>query len=90
MAAASVSVTGRDLMHYARVILCAGVGGLLLGVGGCTTQWIIPVCQEDAKTPCVGQCTIPVDSQALTMRTVPLAVVIRDHGGTLHCQEIQP
>jgi hypothetical protein len=77
-------------MYYARVILCAGVGGLLLGVGGCTTQWIIPVCQEDAKTPCVGQCEIPVDGQGLTLRTVPLAVVIRDHSGTRHCEEIQP
>jgi hypothetical protein len=90
MAAASISVTGRDLMHYARVILCAGVGGLLLGVGGCTTQWIIPVCKEDAKTPCVGQCTIPADDSAQTLRTVPLAVVIRDHNGTLHCEAIEP
>ena len=78
-------------MRNVREILCASLCLCVpLGLVACTTQWIIPVCQEDAKTPCVGQCTIPVDSQALTMRTVPLAVVIRDHGGTLHCEEIQP
>lgn len=63
---------------------------LVLGVGGCTTEWTIPFCKGDGKTPCVGQCTIAVDAQAQTLGTVPLAVVIRDHDGKLHCQEIQP
>jgi hypothetical protein len=77
-------------MHYVRVILCAGVGSLVLGVGGCT-EWPISPCEKtDNRTPCVGPCKIAVGDQAQTQRTVPLAVVIRDHNGTLHCEAIQP
>jgi hypothetical protein len=82
---------GRYLMHYVRVILCAGVGILVLGVGGCTTPWTISPCEgTDYRTPCMGPCKIAVDDQAQTLRTVPLAVVIRDHNGRLHCEAIQP
>ena len=78
-------------MRNVREILCASLCLCVpLDLVGCTTQWIIPVCKEDAKTPCVGQCTIPADDSAQTLRTVPLAVVIRDHNGTLHCEAIEP
>jgi len=63
---------------------------LVLVLGGCA-EWTIPPCEgTDFQTPCVGPCKIAMDGQAQTLRTVPYSVVIRDHDGTLHCQEIKP
>ena len=79
-------------MYYVRVILCAGWCVLVLALVGCT-EWVIPACEGmPPKTPCVGACTIPLEPvrPAYTRATVPLAVVIQDEQGTLHCQEIQP
>jgi hypothetical protein len=79
-------------MHYVRVILCAGVGVLVLALVGCT-EWVIPACEGmPPKTPCVGVCTIPLEpvGPAYTRATMPFAVVIQDEHGTFHCQEIKP
>lgn len=65
---------------------------LVLVVGGCT-EWIIPPCEGTPfKTPCVGPCTEAVEpvGATYTQVTVPLAVVIEDRHGKLHCQEIRP
>ncbi|MDE3040129.1 MAG: hypothetical protein KGJ82_06080 [Nitrospirota bacterium] len=64
----------------------------VLVVSGCT-EWTIPPCEGTPfKTPCVGPCTIPVEpvGPAYTQATMPLAVVIQDQNGTLHCQQIKP
>ena len=69
-----------------------GFALLVLVVGGCT-EWTIPPCAgTPVKTPCVGPCTMGVEPVAPTYTrvTVPLAVVIQDQHGTLHCQQIQP
>jgi hypothetical protein len=65
---------------------------LVLAIGGCT-EWTIPPCEGTPfKTPCVGPCTVDVESggPTYTQVTMPLAVVIHDKYGKLHCQEIQP
>lgn len=80
-------------MHDVREILCASLClFVLLGLVGCTEWTISPCSGTPFKTPCVGPCTLAVEpaGQAYTNRTVPLAVLIRDQQGTLHCQEIQP
>ena len=64
----------------------------VLLVSGCT-EWTIPPCEGTPfKTPCVGPCTVPVEpvGPAYTQATMPLAVVIQDQNGTLHCQQIKP
>jgi hypothetical protein len=69
-----------------------GLVFLVLVVGGCT-EWTIPPCAETPfKTPCVGPCTMAVEpvGSTYTSVTVPLAVVIQDQNGKLHCQEIKP
>lgn len=79
----------RAIMGCARLGLCVG---LLLLVGGCT-EWTIPSCEgTPSKTPCVGPCTVAVEAvgPVYTRATVPLAVVIQDERGTVHCQEIKP
>jgi hypothetical protein len=73
------------------VMLCLCLLGVLALVG--CTEWVIPPCAGTPfKTPCVGPCTVAVEpvGPAYTRATVPLAVVIQDQKGTLHCQEIQP
>jgi hypothetical protein len=71
------------------------VGGLVLLVlviSGCT-EWTIPPCEGTPfKTPCVGPCTVDAEpaGPTYTQVTMPLAVVIQDKYGKLHCQEIQP
>ena len=65
---------------------------LVLVVGGCI-EWTIPPCEGTPfKTPCVGPCTVAVEpvGPTYTRATIPLAVVIQDEQGTLHCQQIQP
>ena len=65
---------------------------LVLVVGGCT-EWTIPPCTGTPfKTPCVGPCTVAVEpvGPAYTHATMPLAVVILDEKGTMHCQQIKP
>jgi len=74
------------------MILCAGVCVLILALVGCT-EWTIPPCEGTPfKTPCVGPCTVAVEpvGPTYTRATMPLAVVIRDQHGTLHCQQIEP
>jgi len=71
------------------------VGGLVLLVlvmSGCT-EWTIPPCKGTSfNTPCVGPCTMDAEPAVpnYTLVTIPLAVVIHDKYGKLHCQEIQP
>jgi hypothetical protein len=70
------------------------VGGLLLVlvISGCT-EWTIPPCKGTPfNTPCVGPCTMDAEPAVpnYTQVTIPLAVVIHDRYGKLHCQEIQP
>jgi hypothetical protein len=84
------------IIWYARLGLCAGLlrfcALAVLVIGGCT-EWTIPACEgTPPKTPCVGECTIPLEpvGQAFTSATVPLAVVIQDEQGTFHCQQIKP
>lgn len=92
-AAGRVSVSQRRcLMHYVRVILCAGGGVLVLALVGCTEWTISPCAGTPFKTPCVGPCTVAVEpgGPTYTRETMPLAVVIQDRQGTLHCQQIQP
>ena len=65
---------------------------LVLVTSGCT-EWTIPPCQGTPfKTPCVGPCTVDVEpgGPTYTQVTAPLAVVIHDMYGKLHCQEIKP
>ena len=65
---------------------------LVLAIGGCT-EWTIPPCAGTPfKTPCVGPCTVDVepDGPTYTQVTLPLAVVIHDRQGEMHCQQIQP
>lgn len=79
----------RAIIEGARLGLCVG---LLLLAGGCT-EWTIPPCEGTPfKTPCVGPCTVAVETvgPVYTRATVPLAVVIQDERGTVHCQEIKP
>ena len=64
----------------------------MLALVSCT-EWTIPACEGmPPKTPCVGECTIPLEpvGPAFTQATVPLAVVIQDEQGTFHCQQIKP
>ena len=69
-----------------------GLALLVLVVGGCTEWTISPCAGTPIKTPCVGPCTMNVEpvGPTYTRVMVPLAVVIRDQHGTLHCQQIQP
>ena len=69
-----------------------GLALLVLVVGGCTEWTILPCAGTPIKTPCVGPCTMNVEpvGPTYTRVMVPLAVVIRDQHGTLHCQQIQP
>lgn len=65
---------------------------LVLTIGGCT-EWTIPPCVGTPfKAPCVGPCTVGVEpaGPTYTRMTMPLAVVIQDRQGKLHCQEIKP
>jgi len=78
------------------LVSCLGFASLItllvLVVGGCT-EWTIPPCAGTPfKTPCVGPCTEAVEpvGPTYTRVTMPLAVVIQDQQGTLHCQEIKP
>lgn len=78
----------RAIIGCARLGLCVG----LLVVGGCT-EWTIPPCTgTPSKAPCVGPCTVAVEpvGPVYTRATVPLAVVIQDERGMVHCQEIKP
>ena len=80
-------------MKDRRVMLCLCLCLLgVLALVGCT-EWVIPPCAGTPfKTPCVGPCTVAVEpvGPTYTRETMPLAVVIQDRQGTLHCQEIQP
>lgn len=60
---------------------------VLLACSGCASEWVIPECRADGKTPCVGQCQITVDTQ--TVADVPLAVRVRTAEGKLACEEIR-
>lgn len=65
---------------------------LVLALGGCT-EWTISPCEGTPfKTPCVGPCTVAVEpvGPTYTQVTMPLAVVIHDRQGKMHCQQIQP
>ena len=65
---------------------------LVLTISGCTEWTISPCAGTPFKTPCVGPCTVDVEpgGQTYTQVTMPLAVVIQDKQGKLHCQEIKP
>jgi hypothetical protein len=69
-----------------------GLALLMLVISGCT-EWTIPPCKGTPfTTPCVGPCTMDAEPAMpnYTQVTIPLAVVIHDRYGKLHCQEIQP
>lgn len=70
----------------------AGLVLLVLVIGGCT-EWTISPCKETPlNTPCVGPCTVDAEPTMpnYTQVTMPLAVVIQDRHGKMHCQEIKP
>jgi hypothetical protein len=74
-----------------RNVSVCGLVLLVLALGGCI-EWTVPPCKGTPfKTPCVGPCTVDVEpaGPTYTQVTMPLAVVIHDRHGTLHCQEIQ-
>lgn len=63
-----------------------------VGMSGCA-EWTIPSCKgTPINTPCVGLCSIEAEPATpnYTQVTMPVAVVIRDRSGTLHCQDIKP
>ena len=70
----------------------AGLVLLVLVMSGCA-EWTIPSCKGTPfNTPCVGPCSIDAEPTTpnYTQVTMPVAVVIRDRSGTLHCQDIKP
>jgi hypothetical protein len=70
----------------------AGLVLLVLLMSGCA-EWTIPSCKGTPfNTPCVGPCSIDAEPTTpnYTQVTMPVAVVIRDRSGTLHCQDIKP
>lgn len=58
-------------------------------LAGCAvgSDWTIPECRGDGKTPCVGPCLLKVDTQ--TVAEVPLAVRIKEANGMERCEEIK-
>lgn len=91
----SVPTLPRAILHHVLWFRERSVRGLVLlvlALGGCT-EWTIPPCEGTPfRTPCVGPCTVYVEpaGPTYTQVTMPLAVVIHDKHGKLHCQEIQP
>ena len=80
------------LTSYGFVRWVEGFVLLVLVTSGCT-EWTIPPCKgTQFTTPCVGPCTMDAEPTVpnYTQMTIPLAVVIQDKYGKLHCQEIQP
>lgn len=70
----------------------AGLVLLVLVMSG-YAEWTIPSCKGTPfNTPCVGPCSIDAEPTTpnYTQVTMPVAVVIRDRSGTLHCQDIKP
>ena len=71
-----------------RLGLCVG----LLIIGGCT-EYTIPTCEGTPyKLPCVGPCPVTDKSTGTkpTPTKAPLAVVIQDEQGAVHCETIKP
>ncbi len=79
---------GRKLLRCVPLALCVG----LLVVGGCT-EYTIPDCKGTPyKMPCVGACPVVVKptGKKPTPTKAPLAVVIQDEQGAVHCETIKP
>lgn len=77
----------KALIWCARLGLCVG----LLMVSGCT-EWTIPSCEGTPyKMPCVGACPVVVKptGKNSTRTKAPLAVVIQDEQGAVHCETIK-
>ena len=79
---------GRKIFWCGRLCLCVG----LLVVGGCT-EFTIPSCEGTPyKMPCVGACPVvvkPTGKKSIPTKA-PLAVVIQDEQGAVHCETIKP
>jgi hypothetical protein len=79
---------GRKLSWCASLFFCVG----LLSVGGCI-EYTIPTCEGTPyKMPCVGPCPVVVKpaGKTSTNAKAPLAVVIQDEQGAVHCETIKP
>ena len=70
----------------------AGLVLLVVMMGGCA-KLTIPSCKGTPfNTPCAGPCTVEAEPgmPSYTQVLIPLAVVIHDRYGNLHCQDIKP